>query len=537
MKPVVSISMLCLNRREYTERCLKSIFENTTVPFDLWITDNGSTDGTVEMLRKIEEERAGVRVWYNPENEGFIVPHNLQAFQSSGQYVCVLNNDVEVGPGWMENLLGGFRGDPTVAQVGPKQDYGFLTPEFLGTGGADPFHPEYIGGWCFVVPRTIVERYGLFDADELAWATAEDSDFSLRLRKYGWSIRCVEANIVHHQYKTMDQGKEVLGYDPMENEKANRLRMKQRWAQYLETRTFNQYRVLIIRQDALGDVLCTEPVAAGLRWKYPKAHIELLTRCPEVMATCPHLDDVSANPNIRNEWWDEVHDLTLCYERNPGMHLVEAYCRQVRVPWVKPAYRIRDDANRYRVRIHASRPMIALCADGSWPNRTWSLDRFRELASWLSMSAHIVELGTKRWLHTGVGESLIGLTKVHDAAAILSQAALFVGCDGFLYHLASAVGTPSVILWGATHPYKRVHDPRSIPVLRKDLPCQGCHHRLPAPRCHTTCDRGQHMNLSVADNACMDISVEAVKQAIVDACERWDLGLSLDDRVAYAVTV
>jgi len=48
--PDLSICIYTLNARDYLRACLQSIAEHTAVPHEIIVADNGSTDGTVEML-------------------------------------------------------------------------------------------------------------------------------------------------------------------------------------------------------------------------------------------------------------------------------------------------------------------------------------------------------------------------------------------------------------------------------------------------------------------------------------------------------
>ena len=72
--PLVSIIMLTLNELDHTVKCLASIEAHTSQPHELIIVDNGSTDGTVEFLRRYVAEQDHVRVVANASNRGFAAP-------------------------------------------------------------------------------------------------------------------------------------------------------------------------------------------------------------------------------------------------------------------------------------------------------------------------------------------------------------------------------------------------------------------------------------------------------------------------------
>jgi hypothetical protein len=68
--PRATIAMITWNRRELTERALGAIYRHGGMAFELIVVDNGSTDGTAEMLRALAEQQGNVQLQLNPENIG-----------------------------------------------------------------------------------------------------------------------------------------------------------------------------------------------------------------------------------------------------------------------------------------------------------------------------------------------------------------------------------------------------------------------------------------------------------------------------------
>ena len=522
--PRLTITMLCLNRQELTQQCVESILANTA-DCELRILDNGSTDGTPEYLKHLVQTHAHVFAMREERNIGFIRGHNTLATTALGDFICVLNNDVQVGPGWDDALIAPFERDPWIGATGPKDDYGFLAHDLVGTRGDSWKDPEYLSGHCLCVPRWILRRFGLFDDEHLTWATGEDSDFSLRLRQAGYKIRVVpEAPVTHLKRATIDHvGMALLGYDPIENERRNRRVLCQRWRRYADFRDFPMRKILIKRDSANGDVLCTEPVIRAVKQLCPNSGITVQTRCSEMLLGAPMIRRiVTVAPPEKP---DQVIDLDLAYERNPKVHMIEAYAQvagvdlQLFPPTTRrPRWHLNPQGYEAADALPTDRPIAVIATDGSWPIRQWRKARFAEIARWLQRYFRVIEVGLPG-AALNVGWNLCGKTTAQQLAAVYSQARLAVMCDSLHVHLAACFKVPTVGIWGGTDPLLRIHGPEHRVVQRTDFPCRGCHHDREAPRCHSVCDRGAFRGMTVPENGCMDISVDAVRRAIEETIE------------------
>ena len=87
----LSIVIICWNDWKVIENCLRSIFETTRrIQYEVIVSDNGSTDGSVE---KIRAQFPAVRVVENRANLGFAKGNNAGIREAGGEYVLVLNPD------------------------------------------------------------------------------------------------------------------------------------------------------------------------------------------------------------------------------------------------------------------------------------------------------------------------------------------------------------------------------------------------------------------------------------------------------------
>ncbi|OGV42632.1 MAG: hypothetical protein A2X46_05035 [Lentisphaerae bacterium GWF2_57_35] len=162
----------------------------------------------------------------------------------------------------------------------------------------------------------------------------------------------------------------------------------------------------------------------------------------------------------------------------------------------------------------------AVLAPGAgWPGKIWSAERFAELGDWLQQERGlgVVLAGSSSENALGVlvlsqmqhmPLSLMGQTSLGQIGALLESAALYVGNDSAILHIASSVGIPSVALFGPTYAEKWA--PRGMQhryLQHRKTVCQAnCHPWHVEARCN----RGQ---------VCMKaITVAEVQQAIADVC-------------------
>src|SRR5258708_10984485 len=89
----VSVVMVAWNARQYVLECLESLREHCHCAYDeVIVVDNASTDGTPEL---VAEKFPEFRLIRNSENLGFAKANNIGIAESSHEYVCLVNSDVE----------------------------------------------------------------------------------------------------------------------------------------------------------------------------------------------------------------------------------------------------------------------------------------------------------------------------------------------------------------------------------------------------------------------------------------------------------
>ncbi len=196
--PEVSIIICVHNHVSFTYNCLLSILNNTQhVSYEVIVVDDCSTDETAAVLAKIDN----VVVVENDENIGFLESCNKALPYSRGTYVCFLNNDTQVLPGWLENLIVPFQQFEAVGLVGAKliYPYGLLQEaggivNFRGEPANygkfdDPANvlynylreTDYCSGACLLALKADLVTLNGFD-ETFAPAYYEDTDLAFRIR-------------------------------------------------------------------------------------------------------------------------------------------------------------------------------------------------------------------------------------------------------------------------------------------------------------------------------------------------------------------
>ena len=100
---MISVLLLTRNRKAALQRCLESLEQQTTRDFEVVVVDNGSTDGTAEMLRQYTGCRI-VRV-ENRAGGSFAESRNRGLDAAHGEIVAFIDDDCTAEPRWLEKIV------------------------------------------------------------------------------------------------------------------------------------------------------------------------------------------------------------------------------------------------------------------------------------------------------------------------------------------------------------------------------------------------------------------------------------------------
>jgi GT2 family glycosyltransferase len=213
-EPALTVAVLSYDGRELLEMMLPSLDAQTFRDFRTVVVDNGSSDGTAAWLA---EQRPDVEVVELPRNVGVTAALNVCLDASRSELTALLNNDLELHPECLGELVRAMREHPRAASAGAKlvdfHDRSVLdgagdlfgwgcVPARRGHGERDAGQYDdarAIFGACGAVAifrRSAIESVGRFD--ESFFAFYEDSDWSFRAQLAGWDCRYVPSAVAFH---------------------------------------------------------------------------------------------------------------------------------------------------------------------------------------------------------------------------------------------------------------------------------------------------------------------------------------------------
>jgi len=187
-----SIVIPVFNELKYTRECLDSLFKYTSSEkYELIIIDNGSKDGTGKYLATLFIPNK--KIITNSRNMGVAYAWNQGIRASTGEYIAIVNNDINFTPNWLENFEEAFQKYPEIGVLFPQTverirpaNFDVIAEE-VSRGPCvvklinDPFpNPKGCVGWFMVYRREVFKMAGTFDENfEMYWY--EDTDMFHRL--------------------------------------------------------------------------------------------------------------------------------------------------------------------------------------------------------------------------------------------------------------------------------------------------------------------------------------------------------------------
>jgi glycosyltransferase involved in cell wall biosynthesis len=164
--------MLTWNRKKFVEELLHSFYQNISNAheYEFIIVDNGSDDGTVELLKDAQKRNDKINVFYNNKNKGLSEYKRL--FRNvKGEYIIIIDDDVIQFPKDFDDLL--FK------SLNCAKDFGFIALDVVQdefTNGAKPEQSQYkdikigeytisegpTGGWCTILRKSDFDKIKFF---------------------------------------------------------------------------------------------------------------------------------------------------------------------------------------------------------------------------------------------------------------------------------------------------------------------------------------------------------------------------------------
>jgi GT2 family glycosyltransferase len=215
----LSVIIINWNTRQMLAQCLRSVKDNLNdLSIETFVVDNGSTDGSAELVRT---EFPEVTLIENRENLGFAKANNQAIRLSQGRYILLFNSDAFLTPNAIQRMINVMEFDLSIGIAGAHLVYpdgrsqvshGPLPTYWSEVGslfGLDKLQKEKVNhrvieetgtvsGACMLVRKTLLDQIGLLD--EAFFMFSEEVDLCNRCHKVGAKVVYVESATVIHTH-------------------------------------------------------------------------------------------------------------------------------------------------------------------------------------------------------------------------------------------------------------------------------------------------------------------------------------------------
>src|SRR5258708_6011548 len=204
---LVSVIIANWNGQAVLKDCLDSLLKIDYLSWELILVDNGSTDGSENLLFNYPKEKLNYKLIKNTQNLGFAKANNQGAKIAKGKYLLLLNNDTKLTPDFLTKLVNRMENSSNIGVIQPKikimddsryldnagsfftrigflQHWGFMkrdTAEF--NIETEIFSAK---GACMLIRSEVVKHVGLFDDSFFSYF--EESDFCWRVWLSGYKV-------------------------------------------------------------------------------------------------------------------------------------------------------------------------------------------------------------------------------------------------------------------------------------------------------------------------------------------------------------
>ncbi len=183
------VIIVTYNPKKWIEKCFSSI-ENSSIPLQVIVIDNGSNDGSQEILKK----KPNIIFIQNKENLGFGKANNIGieiAYKNNADYFFLLNQDAWVENDTIENLIKIGQKNPDFGIISPLHFNGLGTQLDLGFKNASKINQEqltknelievpFVNAAIWLITRKCIEKVGGFSP--VFFHYCEDNNYVARLK-------------------------------------------------------------------------------------------------------------------------------------------------------------------------------------------------------------------------------------------------------------------------------------------------------------------------------------------------------------------
>ena len=232
-KALTSVVILSMNRTKDIQNCIESLYESTSLPFEVIIFDNGSTDkSTLEFLKSIngktkKDGNGKIKVIFNKINLGCSGGRKQALKHAKGKYIATIDNDIIFTKNWLEHLIKGVESENKIAAVCAKLIYpdgriqlnggkmlvegnyfayfktvqGSKMRDEKGMNWDNPksnkkITCDWLPGGAMLMKKTAANKV---EHDNKFKNCFEDYDYSIQIRKKGYKlVNCPQSILIHN---------------------------------------------------------------------------------------------------------------------------------------------------------------------------------------------------------------------------------------------------------------------------------------------------------------------------------------------------
>lgn len=265
--PLVSIVILTRDGIDYLKTLFENFAETICYPnYEIIVVDNDSSDETVEYLKELSKELP-IKIIENKENESFSTANNRGVEASQGEYILLLNNDMEPIYGWLNHMMKTYLESPEIGIVGAKLIFpyrkddptsmrtqnegirytelngflnpndGYIVPYNIKEGNLfenDDENQELasILGASLLIKKDLYEEVGGLDDGYIY--NYEDIDLCFKIIQKGYKVIYAPKAKLYHYYQATRKD----GFDLSPNDMKNRIHLYRKWNTWLCERVF-----------------------------------------------------------------------------------------------------------------------------------------------------------------------------------------------------------------------------------------------------------------------------------------------------------
>jgi glycosyltransferase involved in cell wall biosynthesis len=221
---LVSIGIPTRNRAALLELSLRTILAQTYSPIEILISDDGSTDGTEELCRRVAQSDSRVRYVRQSKPLGCYANHNFCINETRGEFLCLFHDDDQHHPDLIKECAGFLLRHPEVGLV--CSDWDLLDEEGVVVGTRVHHVPEILDGLEFIgrtiragqssigIPGAMIRRSALGSwrlredgplgyADFVLWFQISEGAAVGHIPRRLWQYRLVGQSIGHRTVESM----------------------------------------------------------------------------------------------------------------------------------------------------------------------------------------------------------------------------------------------------------------------------------------------------------------------------------------------